>query len=331
MGFIIEETKFWKRCSPTLQRALLLRKQSRFKEACEVLYQACTQDKDREAMYFFAKAYHEGGWRYIHCDPDRAVYWYMQAGKAGHAAAIVFLNDMEPFGWEYKHVAYNPTYDSYARSMEIICNKGLVLDRDNLFESIYDILSGKDFNFHMIDFRILQTFNNFTDLLYSVSDFFTDFINTLVQWREQNVFNFSDYMHPEKRQSLVYICGYLNVLKAKQESFYAFLEVEQHAHPYMRRTMYKSGIVSGCVSEEYAHEYVAQGVMEPTMKYLLAEYFPHIMPLRVFKMRCDRRVRRAVLAWLLIGKRILNKDVTRLIGMFVWRSRKYPSFWLKTK
>lgn len=71
-----------KRKSPYLQKALLLRKAGRFKEALEFLNYACDIEQDGEALYFKADAYVTGGF-YLESDRDLARECFKKAELAG--------------------------------------------------------------------------------------------------------------------------------------------------------------------------------------------------------------------------------------------------------
>jgi tetratricopeptide (TPR) repeat protein len=71
-----------KRKSPHLQKALLLRKAGKFKEALEFLNYACDIGQDGEAFYFKADAYVTGGF-YLEADRDLAREYFKKAELAG--------------------------------------------------------------------------------------------------------------------------------------------------------------------------------------------------------------------------------------------------------
>lgn len=329
----VEESKFWKRCSPTLRQALIARRDGNFAQACELLYRACTEG-DPEAMYFMAEAYEMGGWKHIYMDQKWALSWYVKAAQHGHAAAIGLCNDFGFPGWEQVYLQYNPTYDSFARAVELVTGNSVDENTVNeLFESLCNLVS-KDFNFHCC------IIPDSTPKRSAYASFIRrpetrEYMKVLENWNEQSVFKFVPLLYSPFTSTFKLLdkCAVLNVSKCKKRLFKQFMEEQKYStHPNIHaRKMCKMGYEEGQMDENFVNYYLEEyNYLHPDIVYFFGERVCKNWGYSVnYYLSTRKTVRNAVLTWLLVGRRFLVKDIVVHIGKMVWKYRKYPSRWVK--
>ena len=229
MSCIVTCSTFWKRLSPRLQQALIARRDGKFKDAIQLLYDACEQDKDPEAMYFMAVAYELGGWKYILADHKRAISWYVKAAQAGHAAAIAFVNSFRTLDVKEPEeenrvilpTVYNKTRDMLARGMEIICEDDdtgvshFACLSEFLLSFSKIILSECNFHFSRFVQFILRN-KMLADMIMRnhFRDFHTYF-GLMMVWNEQSLYLQNGLWASHAKSKFRMLCAHLNVRTAK--------------------------------------------------------------------------------------------------------------------
>ena len=328
MSCIVTSSTFWKRLSPRLQQALIARRDGKFKDAIQLLYDACEKDKDPEAMYFMAVAYELGGWKYVMADHKRAISWYVKAAQAGHAAAIAFVNGFTAKKEEGMifPTTYNKTRDMLARGMELIC-EGDVPTHSTWSEFLSSLFKTLlvECNFH---FSRFMPFLSNHGVRVGQLELCVLYFETMAMWNEQSIYLFRDYW--EKYYIVkpkLSLCAELNVRKAKISIIENELKGCSTEFDLIRK--YAGWIADeGLINTEMLDDNTNLQHMHLTEYYLYGERKLHKEAYR-FYLSTNIFVQSRVFLWLWIGGKHLKliKDVVQHIGKMVWKSRKFPEIW----
>lgn len=339
MSCIVTCSTFWKRLSPRLQQALIARRDGKFKDAIQLLYDACEQDKDPEAMYFMAVAYELGGWKYILADHKRAISWYVKAAQAGHAAAIAFVNSFstldvgmeepEKIGIVSLPTVYNKTRDMLARGMEIVCENDDTgvshFARLSEFLLSFSKIILSECNFHFSRFVQFILKNKMLSDMIMQKHFrdFDTYFGLMMEWNEQSLYLQNGLWASHTKSKFLMLCAKLNVRTAK----ISVVEVEMpNCTKFEDIRKYAKWIIDEGLVNANMLEVVDN--MHLTEYYLYGERKLHMEAYR-FYLSINVFVQSRVFLWMWIGAKHLGlkKDIVRHIGEMVWKSRKFPEIW----
>lgn len=282
-----------------IERALECRQRGEFLEGVFILNEAAEKGNDL-AMLHIAFAYKYGGWGVLQ-DRHRYQTYMEKAVQMGNKFARMYLNRRMLIDYRISDLdqLYNNVIFSDDLYIDRFIDEAVRLGDEFAQIVIVEKLSAQKTNLRKAD---LLKFNMHSAFI----------VSGLVQ----RLFVFTNYTELHALYSRVErqgcLMGMPDLMTIYEYSNSSSLE-------YLCKILLDLNACEAIINNSFARN--------PTCKYLIGKHFyfvwSNVQPTIQYYQKIRARFQRAVIQWLLCGKRLpLVKDVTRLIGKMVWSMRE---------